>query len=134
MGANRKGDGMDEQLTELVERMKATARERAGVPLGPAPPECYYRFRNGLSLCLTVDILTVDYVNMLSRIYGVGVPERLSEGARFWHLSVARRGSRGPLPEEVEFWRRAFFEAPPLIQTGGVLPGIRSRHFFWKYE
>lgn len=126
-------DKQDPAVKELVERMKATARAHAAPPLGP-PRECYHEFASGLRLCLTVDVLTADWISQVSRLIGAEVPEVMVEHMKYWHLSITRVGVGAPMHAEVEFWRRAFFEEPPLIGTGGVLPGVHSRHFFWKYE
>ena len=103
-------------------------------PHGPPPRECYYHFKTGLSLCLTVDVLTTEWVKQVGQRLGVKYPEGLASGEKFWHLSIARAGTGAPMHAEMEFWRGAFFEEPPFIRMGGVLPGVNSRHFFWKYE
>ncbi len=124
----------DEAVREIVARMKATARAHASIPVLPPPRGCYYEFANGRMLCLTVDVLTAEWVDQVGQRPGVEVLQGLAKGAKFWHLSITRVGASSPLPAEVEFWRGAFFEEPPFIQTGRVLPGVNSRHFFWKYE
>ncbi len=76
-------DKQDPAVKEIVEKMKATARMNAWVPFGPSPRECYYHFKNGLNLYLTVDILTQSYVNTMARLFGVKYPEDLTSGTRF---------------------------------------------------
>jgi len=128
---------MEEQnqdVNEIVERMKATARAHASPPLGPATRECYHEFATGLRLCLTVDVLTREWIGQVGRLFGVNFPREMATGRKLWHLSIARVGAVDLTGAEVEFWRRAFFEEPPWYQSGGGLPGVHSRHFFWSYE
>jgi hypothetical protein len=104
-------DQLKQNVEEMVRSLKETARRNEGVPLGPPPEECRRFLPDGLGLCLTVDF----------------IPGR----GRYWHLSVARTGDRFPSAEEIEFWRRAFFDEEPLIEVPGMLNDVNSRHFFW---
>ena len=118
----------------IVKKMKDGARANPWVPLGIAPQERYHHFPNGLSLCLTVDVLSKEGFKELARRFGLKPPGDLGEGGQFWHLSMARVGSLPPAQEEVEFWRRAFFEEEPIIEMRGLLTGLHTRHFFWRYQ
>ena len=95
--------------TAIVERLKQRAQASPWMPLGVPPQEHFHRFPNGLSICFTLDILP---------------------GARYWHLSIARYPG-GPTAEEIEFWRRAFFDEPPTIELPGQIQPAFSRHFHW---
>ncbi|MBA7690769.1 hypothetical protein ES703_99301 [subsurface metagenome] len=114
-------DRRDPDVVAIVTRMKIGARGSPWVPSGVVPGERYHHFPDGLSLCLTLDIL-----NKLTKALG--------EGGKFWHLSIARPGGRKLTPEEVEFWPRAFFEEEPIFQMQGLVSVANSRHFFWRTE
>ena len=118
----------------VVKKMKDGARASPWIPVGVAPRERYHHLPDGLSLCLTVDILPKEYVNLFAKIFGVNPSEELGEGGKFWHLSIARMGGRRPTPEEVEFWRRAFFEEDPIMEMQGLLPGVNASHSFWRFD
>jgi hypothetical protein len=133
----RKAVEMDRQgrdVVAIVKKLKDRARASPWIPAGVPPQEHYHHLPNGLHLCLTMDILPKWFVNQFARAIGVKVPEELGEGGQFWHLSIARLGAGGPRPEEIEFWRRAFFEEEPVIEVPGILTGVNSRHFFWRAE
>ena len=100
----------DPDVAAIVKKLKERALDHPWVPMGIAPRKHYHFFPNGLSICFTLDLL----------------PE-----AEYWHLSIARIPG-GPTPEEVELWRRAFFEEEPIKELLGQIPGINSRHFFWR--
>ena len=121
-------------VTAIVKKLKEGARASPWIPVGVAPRARYHHFKDGLSLCFTLDLLPEWYVNRLAQVMGTKPTEQLSEGGKFWHLSIARRGARGPTPEEVEFWRRAFFEEAPIIEVPGLIPAIKAKHFFWRAE
>lgn len=123
-----------EEVEAIVKKLKDRAQASPWIPAGIAPPEHYHHLPDGLKLCLTLDMLPREYMDLLARAIGSRLPEGFGEGAKFWHLSIARLGARGPTPEEVEFWRRAFFEEPPSIEVPGQVPAVQSRHFFWRAE
>jgi len=127
-------DRRDPDVVAIVKKLKDRAQASPWVPVGVAPPEHYHQLPDGLKLCLTLDILPRGDVDLLAMAIGAELPEGFGEGAKFWHLSIARLGARGPTPEEIEFWRRAFFEEPPGIEVPGQVPAVQSRHFFWKVE
>lgn len=97
-------------IPAIVKTLKETAAASPWVPLGVPPRQHYHVFPNGLSLCFTLDILL---------------------GAQYWHLSIARVPG-GPTPEEIELWRRAFFDEEPTIEYSGRITGLLSRHFYWR--
>lgn len=127
-----------EEADAIVTKLKDGARANPWVPsFGLFPPrERYHHLPDGLSLCLTMDILTKEYVKQLARDIGTEPPETLTEGVRFWHLSIARVASDPALllDGEVALWRRAFFKKEPIIEVPGIITIVRSRHFFWKVE
>lgn len=123
----------DKEVKELVEGMKATAQRYAGPPLGPAARDCYRELADGLRLCLTVDVLSREWISLVAKAFGLNLTRNQATGRKLWHLSIARVGS-SLSKEESEFWRRAFFEETPWHQSGGVLPGVNSRHLFWEYK
>lgn len=88
-------DERDPAVKEIVEKMKATARAHASIPVLPPPRECYYHFKTGLSLCLTVDVLTTEWYQGGQR-RGVKFTQGLAKGAKFWHLSITRVGAARP--------------------------------------
>lgn len=102
----------EQEVVAVVEKLKGTAQACPWVPLGVPPRQHYHRFPSGLSICFTLDIL----------------PE-----ARYWHLSIARIPG-GPAPEEIELWRHAFFNEEPTIELPSQIPGVESRHFYWRIE
>ena len=81
-----------------------------------------------------MDILPKEYMNWLAQAIGAKLPEEFGERSQFWHLSIARLGARGPTPEEIEFWCRAFFEEEPIKEVPGQITAIKSKHFFWRAE
>ena len=101
-----------QNVADIVRALKDRARGHPWVPLGVPPREHVHRFSDGLSICFTLDILP---------------------GARYWHLSIARPDG-GPTPQEIQFWRRAFFEEEPTIELPSQLPGVSSKHFHWRVE
>ncbi len=105
-------------VVAIVKKLKDRAQASPWIPAGVASPEHYHHLPDGLKLCLTMDIL----------------PKAFGERSQFWHLSIARLGARGPTPEEIEFWCRAFFEEEPIKEVPGLLTGVKSRHFFWRAE
>lgn len=125
-------DRRDLDVVAIVKKLKDSALVSPWIPAGVPPRERYHHLPNGLSLCLTMDLLPKEYVNRLAQAIGTKVPEELGEGGQFWHLSITRLGTRGPTPEEVEFWRRAFFEEEPTIEVPGLIPSIKAKHFFWR--
>lgn len=118
----------------IVRKMKDGARAAPWVPMGTPPRERYHHLPNGIGLCFTLDILSKEYVTRLASITGSNIPDYLAQGGRFWHLSIARPGGPGLTPEEIEFWRQAFFEEKPFIEMSGLLSVVNSRHFFWRVE
>jgi len=127
-------DRRDPDVVAVVKKMKERAQASPWIPAGVPPRECYHHLPNGLSLCLTLDILPGGYVNRLARAIGIEVPGELGGGGKFWHLSIAGMWARGPIPEAVGFWRRAFFEEAPIIEVPGLITGVKSRHFFWRAD
>ena len=127
-------DRLESDVAAIVKKMKDGARASPWHPFGVPPRERYHHFPYGLNLCFTLDILSKGYINRLARAIEVKLPEELSEGGKFWHLSITRLGGSGPTPEEVEFWRQAFFEEEPIMETAGMVPGVNARHFFWRAE
>jgi len=121
-------------VVAIVKKLKDRAKAFPWIPAGVPPKASYHHLPNGLGLCLTLDLLSREYLNRLARAIGTKVPEELSEGGKFWHLSIARLGAKGPTQKEVEFWRRAFFEEAPIIEVPGLIPSVKSRHFFWREE
>lgn len=119
---------------DIVKQMKDGARAAPWVPFGAPPRERYHHLPNGLALCFTLDILSPEHVARFVSINGSNIPEYLAQGGWFWHLSIARPGGPGLRPEEMGFWRRAFFAEAPIIEMSGLLPGVNSRHFFWRVE
>ncbi|MBA7681931.1 hypothetical protein ES703_90275 [subsurface metagenome] len=102
----------EQEVVAVVEKLKGTAQACPWVPLGVPPRQHFHRFSSGLSICFTLDILP---------------------GARYWHLSIAK--VPGYLTgQEIEFWRRAFFDEPPTIELPSQIPGVESRHFYWRAE
>lgn len=108
----RIGKPMDPGVAVVVKKLKKRAQASPWVPLGVPPPEHYHRLPNGLTICFTLDVLP-----------GIG----------YWHLSIARI-PEGPTKEEIEFWRRAFFDEEPTIEWPGRIIGLMSKHFYWRYN
>jgi len=102
-GMNRQ----DAEVIAIVQKLKERARAHPWVSMGVPPREYYHRFANGLSICFTLDILP---------------------GIRYWHLSIARVPG-GATPEEIEFWRQAFFNEEPDIELPAQLPGVSSSYW-----
>jgi len=125
-------DRRDPDVVAIVKKLKDGARASPWIPAGVPPQERYHHLPNGLNLCLTMDLLPEAYIHRLARAIGTKPQEELGEGGQYWHLSIAGLGARSPTPEEVEFWRRAFFEEEPIIEVLGLIPGVKARHFFWK--
>ena len=100
----------DREVVAIVNKLKESAQAFPWVPLGVPPRQHYHRFPNGLTVCLTLDV----------------VP-----GFRNWHLSIARVPG-GPTPEEIEFWRHAFFDEKPTIELPSQILGLLARHFHWR--
>jgi len=121
-------------VVAIVKKLKDGARASPWIPAGVPPRERYHHLPNGLSLCLTMDILPKAYIHRLAQAIRTKPPEELGEGGQYWHLSIAGPGARSPTPEEVEFWRRAFFKEEPIIEVPGLIPAIKSKHFFWRAE
>ncbi|KKN86958.1 hypothetical protein LCGC14_0262270 [marine sediment metagenome] len=119
-------------VVAVVKKLKDGARGSPWIPAGTPPRERYHYFPDGLSICFTLDILSKVYLTQLAQASGAKIPEGLVEGGRFWHLSIARLGARGPTPQEVDFWRQAFFGEEPIMEVGGQILGINSTHFFWR--
>ncbi len=104
----KKRNKMDKRVPDVVavvKKLKDGAQGSPWIPAGAPPRERYHHFPNGLSICFTLDIFTKVYLNQLAQASGAKIPEELVEGGRFWHLSIARLGARGPTPQEVDFWR-----------------------------
>jgi len=127
-------DRRDPDVAAVVKKLKDGARASPWIPAGAPPRERYHHFPDGLSLCFTLDILPIAHLNRLAQASGAKIPEELVEGGQLWHLSIARLGARDPTPEEVEFWRQAFFVEEPIIEVPGLISAIKSRHFFWRGE
>lgn len=118
----------------IVDKLKGRARLEPWEPVGIAPQQHYHRFPDGLSLCLTVDILSKEYLEEIFKI--LKIKDHAGDEAEkwFWHLSINRKGESSPSAEEIDFWRSAFFEAKPDIEVPGMITGINSRHFFWLFK
>ena len=121
----------DLNVGAIVKKLKDRARASPWVPVGLPSREHYHNLSNGLTISLTIDILSIA---QLARLTRMKLPEELTEDSQWWHLSIARLGSRGPSPEEVRFWRQAFFKEKPTIEMPGLLTGINTRHLFWRIE
>ena len=121
----------DPDVVAIVKKLKDGARASPWIPAGVPPQARYHHLPNGISLCLTIDLLSKEYINRLAQAIGTKVPEELGEGGQFWHLSIARLGARSPTPEEIEFWRRAFFKEEPIIEVPGLIGAVNSKHFFY---
>ena len=102
----------DPDVATIVEKLKEKAWVRPWVPLGIPPREHYHVFPNGLSICFTLDVLL---------------------DIRFWHLSIARVPG-GVAPDEVDFWRHAFFDKTPDIESLSPISFVAGRHFYWRAE
>jgi len=99
-------------IAVIVQKLKEKALALPWEPLGVPPRQHYHILPNGLTICFTLDILP---------------------GARFWHLSIAR--VPGSLtPEEIEFWRHAFFDEEPTIELPSQILGLSSKHFHWRVK
>lgn len=97
-------------VAKLKERAVSSPWQPLRVPVGAPPQEHFHFFPNGLSLCFTLDVLP--------------------PGAKYWHLSIVRTlGS--PTTEEIELWRRAFFDEPPIMAYPAQLLS-KGWHFFWE--
>jgi len=125
-------EGRAPEVVAIVKKLKDRAKASPWMPSGLPPPVCYYHLPDGLSLCFTLDLFTKEYLNRLARAIGAKAAGELGEGGQFWHLSIARMGAQGPNPGEVEFWRGAFFGEAPAVEVPGLIPGLSSRHFFWR--
>ena len=100
---------------EIAEQLKRTAKAYPWEPykeLGPPPRRHFRSLDDGLSVCFTLDV----------------VP-----GGLFWHLSLCRV-PQGVSRAEQELWCRLFFEEQPMIERPSEIPGLGSRHFYWKAE
>jgi len=106
-------DRREPDVVAVVKKLKDRAQASPWIPVGVVPQEHYHHFPKGLSLCFTQDIIPMG---------------------RFWHLSIARTEGHGPTQEEIDFWRRAFFEEAPLGEVPGLLLAVHARHFFWRVE
>ena len=134
MKEKAKMDRRDPDVVAIVKKLKERARASPWVPIGLPPREHYHNLSNGLHLCLTIDILSKEYMNQLARATRWKLPEEAGEGSQFWHLTIARLGRRGPSTEEVRFWRQAFFEEEPALEVPGLITGVKTSHFFWRAE
>lgn len=103
----------DPNVAVIAKKLKETASAYPWVPSGIPPREHYHSFPDGLTICFTLDVLP--------------------RGIRYWHLSIARMPG-GPTKEEIELWRRAFFDEEPTIEYPGRYPEGFSRHFYWGVE
>ncbi len=127
-------DRRDPEVVAIVKKLKDEARASPWIPAGAPPHARYHHLPNEISLCFTRDLFSKKYINRLAQAIGTKIPEELGEGGQYWHLSIARPGAHSPTPEEVEFWRRAFFEEEPIIEVLGLIPAIKAKHFFWRTE
>lgn len=131
---------MEQQYPEaaaIAEKMKESAQAHPWVPLGPAPQDRYHHFPNGLSLCVTVDIMSAEYQAMVAKILRMGPSPVKGSEAKYWHLSICRFGEEKPSPEEVVFWRNTFFKKKPDIEMPvemAQVNGINSHHFLWRVK
>lgn len=99
-------------VTAIVKKLKERARAHPWEPFGIPPQEHYHNFPNGLSICFTLDVLP---------------------GIKYWHLSIARVPG-APTQQEIEFWRRAFFDEEPTIELPSQILGLSSKHFHWRVQ
>lgn len=105
---------MAEEYGEIARELKRIAEAYPFHPfkeLGPPARRHYRSFDDGLSLCFTLDILPGDL--------------------KVWHLSLCRTPG-GLSPAEQESWCRLFLEGEPDIERPSEIPGLPSRHFFWR--
>ena len=97
----------------IADELKRVAQANPWEPfkhLGPPPKRHYRSLGDSLTICFTLDILPT--------------------GLNFWHLSLCRR--EGVSRPEQELWCRLFFDEQPTIERPSEIPGLGSRHFFWK--
>ena len=99
-----------QDVAVIVAELKDRARAHPWVPVGTPPRQHYHKFPDGLTICFTLDILLE---------------------ANYWHLSITRVPGR-LAPEEVEFWRRAFFQEEPTVELPSQILGLSLRHFHWR--
>ncbi len=100
----------------IADELKRTAEANPFEPfkqLGPPLRRHYRSFDDGLTVCFTLDILP--------------------DGSKFWHLSMGRT-PQGISQAEQEMWCRLFFDEQPVIERPGEIPGLLTRHFFWRFE
>ena len=103
---------MVQDAAPIVKKLKERTRDHPWAPTVIASREHFHMLPNGLGICFTQDIL---------------------EGGRYWHLSISRI-PRGPTAQEVEFWRRAFFDQEPIVERPGRLKDDWLKHFYWRVE
>ena len=100
----------DPAVISVVEKLKENALSYPWVRGSVPPRRHYHKFPDGLSICFTLDILSKS---------------------RYWHLSIARKPG-STTAEELEYWRRAFFDEEPTITYPGLTTFGVSSHFFWR--
>lgn len=125
------------EAAAIAEKMKESALAHPWVPFGPAPQDRYHHFTDGLSLCLTVDIISAEYRMMIARILKENMTRVKNGEVRYWHLSICRLGEEKPSPEEIKFWKKTFFNNHPDIELPTEMSqvnGINSHHFFWRVK
>ena len=122
------------KIATIVKKLKQRAGESPWIPFKLVAPEHRHNFPDGLSICFTIDILPVAYMNKLARLAGTELPEGLGEDSLWWHLSITRLAPGGPSPEEISLWRRAFFKEEPTIEVPGLIIGANARHIYWRAE
>ena len=97
-------------IATIVAKLKERAAAHPWVPAGVPQKQHFHRFPSGLTICFTLDILPT---------------------ARYWHLSIVRLNG-SIKQEEINFWRRAFFEEEPTIELPSQIAGVSSMHFHWR--
>ena len=102
----------DPEVIAIVKKLKETARAHPWTSVRVPSRRHYHIFPNGLQICFTLDVL----------------PE-----GRYWHLSIARVNG-ALVPEEIEFWPRAFFDEEPTVELPIQIQGLSSRQFHWRVE
>ena len=100
-------------IAEQLKRMADAYPWEPFKQLGPPPRRHFRSLDDGLSLCFTLDILP--------------------RGLRLWHLSLCRV-PQGVSRAEEELWCQLFFEQQPMIERPSEIPGLGSRHFYWRAE
>ena len=103
---------IDTNVAAIVKKLKENALAYPWTPVGVPPRRHYHIFPNGLQLCFTLDILP---------------------GTRYWHLSITRIPG-GATQQEIEFWRRAFFDEEPTVEAPTHIAGVSTMNFNWRLK